>query len=288
MPVRCPPSEVDALLYLERSPHAALAPFVKSLWYCRYPNAPHGRQIILPSGHMQIVISLAADHLTDCSEGLHAPARPQFFAVLVGIHSSYQVIDSVDLTHLIGIVFHPGGTTPFFSTCTHLFTNLETSLEDIWGYAAKSLRDRLCEAPTPAAKFDLLESTLRHRLKLSHNPAQARNPLIHFALDALHTAPGTTTVAELSRTTGLSTRRLSQLFAEHVGVSPKLYCRIQRFQQAVQQLHRGADIPWAELALACGYYDQSHFANDFRAFSGISPTTYTSSTRPWSNHIALD
>jgi AraC-like DNA-binding protein len=71
-------------------------------------------------------------------------------------------------------------------------------------------------------------------------------------------------------------------------VSPKLYCRIQRFQRTVQQLHRGVDIPWAELALACGYYDQSHFANDFRAFSGISPTTYTNSNRPWSNHIALE
>jgi AraC-like DNA-binding protein len=276
------------MLYLERSPHAALAPFVKSLWYCRYPNAPHSRQVILPSGHMQIVMSLAADHLTDCSQGLHAPARHQSSAVLVGIHSSYQVIDSVDLTHLIGIVFLPGGTTPFFSNCTNLFTNLETSLEDIWGNAAKSLRERLCEATTPTAKFDAFELALLDRLSLTGNPTSVSHPLIHFALNTLHAAPGTTTVAELSRTTGLSTRRLSQLFAEHVGVSPKLYCRIQRFQQAVQQLHRGIDIPWAELALSCGYYDQSHFANDFRTFSGISPTTYTSSTRPWSNHIALD
>jgi len=237
---------------------------------------------------MQIVISLAANHLTYCSNDLQEPPQPQSFAVLVGIHSSYQVIDSADLAHLIGIVFHPGRTTPFFSTCTHLFTNLETSLEDIWGNSARSLRDRLLEAPTPAAKFDMLESALLERVRLSRVPAPVRHPLVSFALETLHASPGATTVAELSRTTGLGTRRLSQLFAEHVGVSPKLYCRIQRFQQAVQQLHRGVDIPWAELALACGYYDQSHFANDFRAFSGTSPTTYSSSTRPWSNHIPLD
>jgi AraC-like DNA-binding protein len=283
-----PPPEADAVLYLERSPQPELAPYLKSLWYCCYPNAPHRREIILPSGHLQIVISLAADHLTDCANDLHAPPRPQSFAVLVGIHSSYQVIDSADLTHLIGLVFHPGGSTPFFSTCTHLFTNLETSLEDIWGNAAPSLRDRLREAPTPAAKFDTFETALLQRLSLAGARTNARNPLVDFALDTLHTAPGATTIAELSRTTGLSTRRLSQLFAEHVGVSPKLYCRIQRFQQAVQELHRGVDVPWAELALACGYYDQSHFANDFRAFSGISPTTYSTATRPWSNHITLD
>jgi hypothetical protein len=105
--------------------------------------------MILPSGHMQIVISLAADHLTDCSNDLHAPSRPQSFAVLVGIHSNYQVIDSADLAHLIGIVFQPGGTIPFFSTCTHLFTNLETSLEDIWGSAARSCATVSTKRPHP-------------------------------------------------------------------------------------------------------------------------------------------
>jgi AraC-like DNA-binding protein len=53
-------------------------------------------------------------------------------------------------------------------------------------------------------------------------------------------------------------------------------------------MHCGADIHWAELALTCGYYDQSHFANDFRAFSGLSATAYTATKRPWANHIPLN
>jgi AraC-like DNA-binding protein len=55
----------------------------------------------------------------------------------------------------------------------------------------------------------------------------------------------------------------------------------------VRQLYSGAEVPWAELALDCGYYDQSHFANEFRAFSGIDATTYSSSRTRWANHIAL-
>jgi AraC-like DNA-binding protein len=242
--------------------------------------------MILPTGHLQVVISLTEEQLSDCSRGINAVSEPQSFSVLVGIHSRFQIINTADLTHLIGIVFHPGGTAPFFSECTHLFTNQETSLEDIWGIAANSLRDSLREAPTPEAKFDRLEKALLARL--SQSRAGVRHPLIDFALKTLQAAPGSVMVAELARTTGLSPRRLSQLFAEHVGVSPKLYCRILRFQQAVQQLHYGVDIPWSELALACGYYDQSHFANDFRAFSGLSPTNYSAATRPWSNHIELD
>lgn len=274
------------MLYLERPPHPELAPFIRSLWYCRHPNVAHGRQIVLPSGHMQIVISLAPAPLTDCSAGITAPTQPQSFAVLVGMFSRYQIIDSADLAHLIGIVFRPGGTIPFFSTCSHLFTNLETSLEDIWNSEARSLREQLCEVLTPQAKFDHLEAALLRRLRL--NKSTTPHPLVGYALQNLDAAPGATTISELTRSIGLSPRRFSELFSRHVGISPKLYARIQRFQQTVQMLHRGTEVPWAELALTCGYYDQSHFANDFRAFSGISPTTYSSASRPWSNHIALD
>jgi len=47
------------------------------------------------------------------------------------------------------------------------------------------------------------------------------------------------------------------------------------------------EVPWAELAVSCGYYDQPHFANEFRAFSGISPTGYSEAQRVWSNHVPL-
>lgn len=273
------------MLYLERSPHPALAPFVKTLWYARDPNAIRSRQRVLPTGRAQIVISLARDYLTDANHPFD-PLQHTAPALFLGLYSVHQQIDAIDLAELIGISFQPGGTLPFFADRTELFTNRETSLEDLWGASSRSLRDHLRDLPTPAAKFDLVEAFLFDRVR--RHRTTVHNPLIHFSLTALHASPGIATVNDLARTTGLSSRRLSQLFREHVGVPPKLYCRIQRFQQAVHQLHNGADLPWSELALTCGYYDQSHFANDFRAFSGISPTTYTTASRPWSNHISLD
>jgi AraC-like DNA-binding protein len=273
------------MLYLERPPHPALAPFIKSFWYAWDPQATHRHERVLPNGHAQIVISLARDHLTDANHPTN-PLEPSPAAIFLGIYSRYQQIDAIDFAELIGILFHPGGTLPFFPDNTHAFTNHETSLEDLWGNAAANLRNDLREAPTPDRKFDLLDFALRYRL--SESRTQHRVPTIDYALTHLHQSPGTTTIAELTRTTGLSPRRLSQLFREQIGVSPKLYCRIQRFQQAVQQMHRGVDIRWAELALTCGYYDQSHFTNDFHAFSGLSPTLYSATPRRWSNHIPLD
>ena len=94
-------------------------------------------------------------------------------------------------------------------------------------------------------------------------------------------------IAECAKSVGVSERRLSQVFREHVGIAPKMWCRVRRFQTAARALHEGADVPWVELALACGYNDQSHFANDFRAFSGVDPTTYCTRRGTWQNHISV-
>ena len=247
-------------------------------------QATHRHERVLPIGRCQIVISLARDYLTDANNPTdplqHSPA-----AIFLGLYSHHQQIDAIDFAELIGVTFHPGGTLAFFPDNTRTFTNSETSLEDLWGRAAANLRNDLREASTPARKFDLLDFALRHRL--SESKTQRRSPTIDHALNQLQLSPGTTTIAALTSDIGVSPRRLSQLFHEHIGVSPKLYCRIQRFQQAVQLMHAGADIHWPELALTCGYYDQSHFANDFRIFSGLSPTSYSAAKRPWANHITL-
>jgi AraC-like DNA-binding protein len=273
------------MLYLEHNPHPALSPFIKALWYARDPHATHRHERVLPTGKAQIVLSLAHDYLTDANNPVspldHSPA-----GIFLGIYSRYQQIDAIDFTELMGVVFHPGGTPAFFPEDACVFTNCETALDDLWGRASQNLRNELREAPTPEQKFALLEFALLTRLSLSKH--QRRDPILDYALTQLHAAPGTTTIAELTRTTGLSPRRLSERFNQQIGISPKLYCRIQRFQQAIQQMHRGADVRWAELALTCGYYDQAHFANDFRGFSGLSASDYSTTKRIWANHIPLD
>ncbi len=238
---------------------------------------------MLPTGCAQLVISLARDFLTDANHPIN-PMAPQPPALLLGIYTHYQQIDAFDFAGLMGVAFHPGGTLPFCRESARHFSNCETSIEDLWPEAA-SLRCRLREASTVAQKFTLLESALLARL--SGSQKHDLHPAVKLSLAGICAHANAATVNGLTRDTGLSTRRLAQLFQEQVGVSPKLYCRIRRFQQALAHLHAGDELPWAELALACGYYDQSHFSNDFRAFSGISPSTYSASARPWANHVEM-
>ena len=267
------------MIYLEHIPAAPLNRCVRSLWYARVVDAPHSRERILPTGRVQVILNLARDFLLDCPEDQSLHQMPP--SLIVGARSTYEIVDTSDMADLIGIVFQPGGFAPFVSDSVDLFSNRNTGLEDAWGDSARALRDRLRELPTPTARLRYLEQYLLQTFAGRLD----RNPIVDFALSSFQRAPGVSTVKEVARSTGWSERHFSQVFREQVGFSPKAWTRILRFQRAVQHLHAGVHVRWAEMALDCGYYDQSHFANEFRAFSGVDATTYSASRTLWANHV---
>lgn len=273
------------MLYFERIPAAALSRFVQVLWYARVPVAEHRYERILPTGCTQVIFNLERDWLHDCFEG--APDQPVAPALVVGGRSTFEIVAARDMASLIGISFKPGGFAAFAGDAVDRFSNLSIPLEAAWGAASLTLRCRLRETDDIRTRFRIIEAFLLERLAACDTPhAAARRRLVEFALSNFGAAPALSTVREVARASGLSERRFSQIFREEVGLSPKVWCRIQRFQRAVRILHSVADLPWAELALDCGFYDQSHFANEFRAFSGVDATTYSASRTRWANHIA--
>jgi AraC-like DNA-binding protein len=243
------------------------------------PGPPAGRERILPNGCVQIVINLAREYIQDCGD--QASRLPA--SLIVGARTGYEIIDRSDMAELAGILFHPAGFAPFAGDAADLFTNGYAALEDVWGSKARRLREAMGEAPTPDAKLAAMERFLVNAFP----QAGAAHPLVDFAVNHIARAPRISSVAELAARTGWSARRLSQVFREQVGLTPKQWCRIQRFQRALRRLHAGVDIAWSDLALDCGYYDQSHFANEFRAFSGIDATTYSARRTQWTNHVQV-
>ena len=81
-------------------------------------------------------------------------------------------------------------------------------------------------------------------------------------------------VRKLTREAGVSDHRFIDVFRSEVGLSPKLFHRVQRFQRVLIQVRRLPEPEWEQLALEAGYFDQSHLIRDFRAFSGFSPADY--------------
>ncbi|HZH02691.1 MAG TPA: helix-turn-helix domain-containing protein [Myxococcaceae bacterium] len=90
------------------------------------------------------------------------------------------------------------------------------------------------------------------------------------------------------KASGYSHRRFIILFERAVGLTPKRYCRLQRFQAALVAARRSkADLPWIEVALAAGYSDQAHLVRDFREFAGIPPSLYRALAPARANHVPV-
>lgn len=171
----------------------------------------------------------------------------------------------------MGVHFRPGGAFPFLGVPPNELADTHADLETLWGRSAIQLRERLCEAATPAGRFRILDEALSAHLfrPLEHHQA------VPAALDAFSQMSRRPMVREMAKEVGLSQRRFIRVFATEVGITPKLFSRIQRFQRTVTLTLRTSVTPdWAQLALTCGYCDQAHLISDFLEFSGFTPTAY--------------
>jgi len=104
--------------------------------------------------------------------------------------------------------------------------------------------------------------------------AQRIDPLVGTACRIALAYGGLTRVSSLVRATGLSARQFERRFASHVGLAPKSFLRVVRFQRVLKAIDAGGTPDWARLAIEHGFYDQPHFVNDFRAFTGFAPTDW--------------
>ena len=225
----------------------------------------------MPTGTAQLVIGL-----DDGGFG----AAP----LLVGPRFSASSVATAMMRSVVGVSFRPGAISAFFDVRADECTGRDVPLEAFWPNDGPHLGDELSAATSPDAAIDALSRALRRRLRQRLLPHQA----VRTALAEFHRAPNDSDVLDVARQTGLSRRRFAQLFREAVGLTPKLYCRVQRFTRAIQIVNRRAHVTWTDLALTCGYYDQSHFNRDFREFANMSPSAYLAHRRPWLNHVAFD
>ena len=123
---------------------------------------------------------------------------------------------------------------------------------------------------------------------LLHFSNLSLTPAVTGALKEFQKVPAAMTMNEVAEQSGLSQRRFIEVFRNAVGLTPKLFCRVRRFREALRQVDSGRPVIWSDVALSCGYYDQAHFIHDFRAFSGINPTSYLEQRGVWHSHVVIE
>ena len=177
----------------------------------------------------------------------------------------------------LGVKLRPGAFHALFGIPASELTNQVIGLDEVLGQAAIELIERLAAEANPTDRVRCLERTLLNCMRPDHHRDDLIAQQLVAAVQQLPAMP----VAKLAEELGYSARQLQRKLNEIVGLSPRLYQRLCRFEKALDLIPVSSGpqkINWATLALNCGYSDQAHFIRDFHEFAGCTPGHYLASS----------
>ncbi len=256
--------------YAEWLPPHPLRPLIRCFWSLTdgsgTATGDQAAEPALPDGSPELIFNFGApfEHLT--ADG-RVQLQPRAF--LVGQITQPMVVRPTGTVDLFAVRFESHGAALLHSNVGAL-TNTWCPLRATAISALETaLFDDGADAISTTAREQLIVAHLLARLQ-SSNTIDQRVATVVLAIRAQH---GAVSLDDLVSAVGLTPRTMQRLFLHQVGISPKLLCRIMRFQR-VFSAWRADPSSLARVALACGYFDQSHLVRDFRDFSGAPPAGF--------------
>jgi AraC-like DNA-binding protein len=164
------------------------------------------------------------------------------------------------------IVFLPGALSMLFGVPAAEITNGDFNGHEVLGQHINELYCRLGETSAFHARVHAADSFFT-----AIRPATGSVSAIVRTARAMIRNNGSVRINEIAHRTGLGLRQFERRFAHEIGVSPKLYARIIRFEAALQRRAVSPSMPWTDIAHDLGYHDQMHMVHDFTRLSGDSP-----------------
>jgi AraC-like DNA-binding protein len=271
-------------MMLRRLPGPRLSPFVKLLWASDQAASPWsvagGRERVLPTGGMHLVFRLS-DHPLRLFNDINDPIGYRVGHTIVGgARASFYVREISQPVSSVGAQLRPGAAELLFGVPAGELAGRHTPLQDLWGPSAVEARERPSEAGGLQRKLDVFEALLAARLPT----VRGLHPAVAQALERFTT---TADVRQAVKESGYSHRRFIALFQRGLGLTPKLYCRVLRFQEALEQVAAHTAASLVEVALDVGYSDQAHFNREFREFAGVSPGEYRELAPAFPHHVPI-
>src|SRR5262245_19841011 len=194
------------------TPKPPLSEFVELFWYWRGHEVQYAKERILPMATSELVIDLA-----------RGPSK----AGISGPQSESFIIKRTAQDELLGIHFRIGGAFPFIEFPVGELHDANITLGELWGdRQAGELLCRLHETTTIEMKFQVLETWL---MRIASRPLK-HHPVVSFAISEFRRDSNLLSSAAVADRSGFSQRRFIEIFRDEVGLTPKLFCRVQRFQ----------------------------------------------------------
>jgi AraC-like DNA-binding protein len=221
-----------------------------------------------PSARVMLVLGFGSDmKIRQIGSGENSGANQAFVA---GLEAQPLLREHDGERYCIAIALPPWAAYRLFQGAATEFVQEVVALEDVW-VEAERLIEQLSEQSSWSQRFALVDRLLNEKLTTSQHLVR---PEIRWAWEQLEAQGGCILIRQLARKIGWSDRYFAKQFQEQTGITPKAAARQIRFTHAYKLLKTSNDHTLSEIALACGYSDQSHFTREFHAFCGCSPNTF--------------
>lgn len=237
--------------------------------YEEWPTAPMVRREVARNG---LALILAFGDRLEVWDGAEKQPR-SLGAFAIGNQSGSSLTCLRGHQHGVQVELTCGGALALFGKVGEL-NDSAIPIDDVLGRWGSELVEKLAEASNWDERFTILDDALRDRTADENGFCQL-TPEVRWLRRQLIDSGGQARVEPLMDETGWSRRLVTERFRHQVGLAPKAYARVLRFTRAAALLREiGEGRTLADVAMECGYYDQSHFTRDFVALSGSTPGDY--------------
>ncbi len=246
-----------------------LADLVESIFHFKGFNPDHTIERVVPTGHLFIIFELdGIERNTFDNESLK-PIQAFREAWVSGMHRNYISISAHDDSEMFVIQFKAGGAYPFLHFHLDSITEKVVPASDLLDGSLINLRKQLLQEETSQNKFAVAERWLEKRYREDFLPSESLMHIVRLLRDN-----PASKLADIVDSFSGTQKHLIDRFKKFVGLTPKTYQRILRFNDILVQMNAEVPISWAEIADRCGYSDQSHFIREFKHFSGFNPQEF--------------
>lgn len=260
--------------YQKLNPCKRLTPYIEKIWVQENMNpttvANNRPTKVIPAAKLDVVF-----HYRDpFVQILDGRLQPMSRSHLVGQRTRPLEVASTGQTGIIIVSFYPWGAAPFFDFPLDECADGNVDLKLLFTASLiAALENRLMEAASTRERIKIIGDFFIRRLNDNR-----RDALMIEAARRMNAAQSSTPIAALAKTLHISRRHFIRRFKQTLGLAPKQFANVIRFQKALYYHQRGWD--WPAIAVRCGYYDQAHFIKEFKHFSGVSPQHILTQTPP--------
>lgn len=251
--------------YREYKPQNKLSAFIECYWSARADQPPFREQeSLIPDGTIELMFNFGDDYAQITNDGKKKVKGSH----VIGIRKQSLFITQTQKQDFFCIRFKLGGTYPFFKIPAYLFKNAFFGIDELFGEEYKELEERLSETQNNERRVEITEAYLLGKMDTDND-----YPFVQACSGRLlRSSPKK--IHNLAADFNTTYKTIERKFKRVIGLTPEELLKVRRFNKAVHSMYSCRYPSLSAVAIACGYYDQSHFIREFKQLTRYTPRQF--------------